>query len=219
MHLAHTRSTGSLGQLTKLGWGNFHLVQFLNFAGAFGNFWLCAVEHVALCAGGDRIPSLQHRVPGCRVWWNPRTFSGLLFHGPLGWFGRCGQDTWKTIETVMISLGQCSLICVFKTFTSCLPYNCLQDWHNIYSVYVLRVVHVWWIWRRKQANYIRNYTSLINVSSQQFKLIISQWLQLVFPGIMNPNITKKCLVFWWFLQTDGIIDISRTPTPSSWPPG
>ena len=47
----------------------------------------------------------------------------------------------------------------------------------------------------QKAKYIRNYPSLINVSSQQFKLIISQCLQLVFPGIMIPNITQKLKVF------------------------
>ena len=39
----------------------------------------------------------------------------------------------------------------------------------------------------QKAKYIRNYTSLINVSSQQFKLIISQvFLYLI---IIIPNVT------------------------------
>ena len=74
----------------------------LNFAGAFWYFWLCAVEHVSLCAGGDRIPSLQHWVPGRRVWGNSWPVSRLLLYGPLGWFGSYGQDTWKTHEQVII---------------------------------------------------------------------------------------------------------------------
>ena len=35
----------------------------------------------------------------------------------------------------------------------------------------------------------------MNVSSKQFKLIISQCLQLVFPGIIIPYITQKLKVF------------------------
>ena len=66
----------------------------------------------------------------------------------------------------------------------------------------------------QKAKYIRNYTSLINVSSQQFKLIISQFFQLVFPGIMIPNITQKFKVGGVLLVT-WIIDISQKPTPSS----
>ena len=75
------------------------------FAETIWKLWFCNLEHVSLHSGGEGVPSLPHWIPGGWVWRNSWTFSGIFFHGSMGWVRAHGQDACKTCAEESLGFG------------------------------------------------------------------------------------------------------------------
>ena len=131
----------------------------------FSQFCRDSLELLALCCGTC--------LPLC--WWRQNPFSTALspWSLSLGELLACFSASplwpsgmvWKlwprylenSCKSWSCKLGQCSLICIFKTFALCFPYCFVQGWQNFYSISVpcfwlpvcIPEVYVWWKLRRK----------------------------------------------------------------------
>lgn len=86
------------------------------FAGTIWKLWFCNLEHVSLHSGGEGVPPLPHWIPGGRVWRNSWTFSGIFFHGSMGWVRAHGQDACKTCVEASLGFGLVSFLRVMYVF-------------------------------------------------------------------------------------------------------